>query len=82
MKTSYTKSMRKKIDLNDLFDFDISEDEPLILNVEQMDFAERNLLFDKLYQDYIILLGEKKPITRVINNYKRLLKEISVNYFN
>ena len=68
----YTKGMAKKIDLTDLFN--ITEEDPLILNVEDMNFEERNHLFDKLYQDYITLLDEKKTSKQVKHNYRKLLK--------
>ena len=51
MRNRYTKGMTKKIDLNNLFN--IIEEDPLILNIEDMNFDERSTLFDKLYQDYI-----------------------------
>jgi hypothetical protein len=82
MRTSYTKDMKKKIDLTDLFEIDEEEDDPLVLNINEMNLEERTLLFDKLYQDYIILMADKKSPVKVVKNYKRLLKEISVNYFN
>ena len=82
MRNSYTKSMKKKIDLADLFDIDEEEEDPLVLNINEMNFEERTILFDKLYQDYIILVADKKSSVKVVKNYKRLLKEISVNYFN
>ena len=49
MRNRYTKGMTKKIDLNNLFN--IIEEDPLILNIEDMNFDERTTLFDKLYQD-------------------------------
>ncbi len=82
MRTSYTISMKKKIDLTDLFDFDEEEEDPLVLNINEMNFEERILFFDKLYQDYILVLNDKKTSDNVIKNYKRLMKEISLNYFN
>jgi len=82
MRTSYTKDMKKKIDLTDLFEIDEEEDDPLVLNINEMNLEERTLLFDKLYQDYIILMADKKSPVKVVKNYKRLLKEISLNYFN
>ncbi len=82
MRTSYTISMKKKIDLADLFDFDEEEEDPLVLNINEMNFEERILFFDKLYQDYILVLNDKKTSDNVIKNYKRLMKEISLNYFN
>ena len=82
MRTSYTKDMKKKIDLTDLFDIDEEEEEPLVLNINEMNFEERILFFDKLYQDYILVLNDKKTSDHVIKNYKRLMKEISLNYFN
>ena len=36
----------------------------------------------KLYQDYIILLDEKKTSKHVKHNYRKLLKEISLHYFH
>ena len=72
--------MAKKIDLTDLFN--ITEEDPLVLNVEDMSFEERNHLFDKLYQDYILLLDEKKTSKHVKHNYRKLLKEISLHYFH
>ena len=60
MRTSYTISMKKKIDLADLFDFDEEEEDPLVLNINEMNYEERTILFDKLYQDYIILIADKK----------------------
>ena len=80
MVNRYTKGMSKKIDLTDLFN--ITEDDPLILNVEDMNFEERTVLFDKLYQDYILLLDEKKTSKHVKHNYRKLLKEISLHYFH
>ena len=65
MVNRYTKGMSKKIDLTDLFN--ITEEDPLILNVEDMNFEERTVLFDKLYQDYILLLDEKKTSKLVKN---------------
>ena len=82
MRTSYTKDMKKKIDLTDLFEIDEEQDDPLVLNINEMNLEERTLLFDKLYQDYIILMADKKSPVKVVKNYKRLLKEISLNYFN
>ena len=82
MRTSYTKCMKKKIDLTDLFEIDEEEEDPLVLNINDMNLEERTLLFDKLYQDYIILVADKKSPVKVIKNYKKLLKEISLNYFN
>ena len=82
MRTSYTKDMKKKIDLTDLFEIDEEEDDPLVLNINEMNLEERTLLFDKLYQDYIILMADKKSPVKVVKNYKKLLKEISLNYFN
>ena len=80
MVNRYTKDMAKKIDLTDLFN--ITEEDPLVLNVEDMSFEERNHLFDKLYQDYILLLDEKKTSKHVKHNYRKLLKEISLHYFH
>ena len=74
--------MKKKIDLTDLFEIDEEEEDPLVLNINDMNLEERTLLFDKLYQDYIILVADKKSPVKVIKNYKKLLKEISLNYFN
>jgi len=82
MRTSYTKCMKKKIDLTDLFEIDEEEEDPLVLNINEMNLEERTLLFDKLYQDYIILVADKKSPVKVVKNYKKLLKEISLNYFN
>ncbi len=82
MRTSYTKCMKKKIDLTDLFQIDEEEEDPLVLNINEMNLEERTLLFDKLYQDYIILVADKKSPVKVVKNYKKLLKEISLNYFN
>lgn len=82
MRTSYTKDMKKKIDLTDLFEIDEEENDPLVLNINEMNLEERTLLFDKLYQDYIILMADKKSPVKVVKNYKKLLKEISLNYFN
>ena len=82
MRTSYTKDMKKKIDLTDLFEIDEEEEDPLVLNINEMNLEERTLLFDKLYQDYIILMADKKSPVKVVKNYKKLLKEISLNYFN
>ena len=75
MRNRYTKGMTKKIDLNNLFN--IIEEDPLILNIEDMNFDERTTLFDKLYQDYILLLDEKQSSKRVAANYRILFKEIS-----
>jgi hypothetical protein len=47
-----------------------------------MNFEERTVLFDKLYQDYILLLDEKKTSKLVKQNYRKLLKEISLHYFH
>ena len=47
-----------------------------------MSFDERTTLFDKLYQDYILLLDEKQSSKRVAANYRKLLKEISTLYFH
>ena len=59
IKNSYTCNMKKKkINLADLFQ--VTDHEPLILNVGEMNIEERDLFFDKLYQDYIILLEEEK----------------------
>ena len=80
MVNRYTKDMAKKIDLTYLFN--ITEEDPLVLNVEDMSFEERNHLFDKLYQDYILLLDEKKTSKHVKHNYRKLLKEISLHYFH
>ena len=80
MVNRYTKDMAKKIDLTDLFN--ITEEDPLVLNVEDMSFEERNHLFDKLYQDYILLLDEKNTSKHVKHNYRKLLKEISLHYFH
>ena len=80
MVNRYTKGMSKNIDLTDLFN--ITEEDPLVLNVEDMSFEERNHLFDKLYQDYILLLDEKKTSKHVKHNYRKLLKEISLHYFH
>ena len=74
--------MKKKIDLTDLFEIDEEEEDPLVLNINDMNLEERTLLFDKLYQDYIILVADKKSPVKVVKNYKKLLKEISLNYFN
>ncbi len=82
MRTSYTKCMKKKIDLADLFEIDEEEEDPLVLNINEMNLEERTILFDKLYQDYIILVADKKSPVKVVKNYKKLLKEISLNYFN
>jgi|TARA_R100000005_G_C4896457_1_gene140682 hypothetical protein len=71
--------MSKKIDLNDLFQ--LQEEVPLIINIEDMDFEERNTLFDRLYQDYIFMKDEKDSKT-VSAKYRKLLKEISKMYFH
>ena len=47
-----------------------------------MNFEERDLFFDKLYQDYIDLLDEPKTPVHVSRNYARLLKELSKHYFH
>ena len=64
MRNSYTKSMKKKIDLADLFDIDEEEEDPLVLNINEMNFEERTILFDKLYQDYIILVADKNLLLK------------------
>ena len=80
-KNSYTYRMvKKKINLGDLFRVD--DREPLILNINEMNFEERDLFFDKLYQDYIILLEEQKTPNHVSRNYAKLLKELSKHYFH
>ena len=80
-KNSYTYVMKKKkINLADLLKID--DHEPLILNVNDMNFEERDLFFDKLYQDYIDLLDEPKTPVHVSRNYARLLKELSKHYFH
>ena len=71
--------MSKKIDLNDLFQ--LQEEVPLIINIEDMDFEERNSLFDRLYQDYIFMKDEKDS-KKVSAKYLKLLKEISKMYFH
>ena len=81
IKNSYTCNMKnKKINLADLFKID--DHEPLILNVNDMNFEERDLFFDKLYQDYIDLLDEPETPHHVSRNYARLLKELSKYYFH
>ena len=81
IKNSYTCNMKKKkINLADLFKID--DHEPLILNVNDMNFEERDLFFDKLYQDYIDLLDEPETPVHVSRNYARLLKELSKHYFH
>ena len=79
MGTSYTKCMKKKIDLTDLFQIDEEEEDPLVLNINEMNLEERTLLFDKLYQDYIILVADKKSPVKVVKNYKKLLNS-GANY--
>ena len=80
-KNRYTCNMKKKkINLADLFKID--DHEPLMLNVNAMNFEERDLFFDKLYQDYIDLLDEPKTPHHVSRNYARLLKELSKHYFH
>tara|TARA_E500000318_G_C3455059_1_gene170333 strand:+ start:376 stop:591 length:216 start_codon:yes stop_codon:yes gene_type:complete len=71
--------MSKKIDLNDLLQ--LQEEVPLIINIEDMDFEERNTLFDRLYKDYIFMKDEKDS-KAVSAKYLKLLKEISKMYFH